>query len=164
MKNAIPLILCSALLACTSPSEKIKEMPPKQQRSALAEVGRAALVEALREIEGRTPISFLSIKQANVRPIEETIQRETLFRSAVKRTVGFTFEGAIENSALVASFKDFKIIIYYDAENGSNISSEELTVFKTIRAGGSETFRAEINQPDQTRSYRYVITRAVQAN
>ena len=164
VKNTILFVLASIFISCSTPLEKLKELPPKQQRSALAEIGREALVNALREVEGQTPISFLKINQASVRPIEQVVQRATLFRSAIKKTVGHTFEGSIQNNALVANFKNLKVIIYYDAANGSKISQEELTVFQTIRAGKSVNFSAEINEPDQTSSYRYIITEAARAN
>ena len=148
------------LFGCSDPTEKLKEMPPKIQRSALAELGREALINGLREVESKTPVSFLRVDEGRVTPIQEIIQRETLFRSAVKRTVGHKFEGTIYNNALVANFKDPKVIIYYDAANGSNISSEEIVLYRTIRAGNYESFSAEINKPDQTESFRYVVTEA----
>ena len=153
-----------ALVACSNPTEKLKEMPPKVQRSALAELGREALINGLREVESKTPVSFLSVDEGRITPIQEIIQRETLFRNAVKRTVGHKFEGTIYNNALVANFKDPKVIIYYDAANGSNISSEEFVIYHTVPAGSFDTFSVEINRPDQTSAYRYAITEAKRAN
>ncbi len=164
MNRLLIVLVVFALAGCSNPIDDLKEMPPKIQRSALAELGRDALVDALREVESRTPVSFLKVDEGRVSPIQEVIQRETLFRSAVKRTVGHSFEGTIYNNALVANFKDFKIILYYDAANGSNISSEEFVIYRTVSAGSFDTFSVEIDRPDQTSSYRYVVTEAQRAN
>lgn len=151
------LFTCAVLFACATPSEKLKEMPASGQRNVLAELGRDVLVDALREVESRTPVSFLRVENGKVKPIQEIVQRETLFRSAVKRTIGHKFEGIIFNDALVADFKDPKVVIEYVAENGSKISSEELVLYRTIAAGESEVFSAEIKKPDQTHSYRFQV-------
>ena len=164
MNRLLTVLVVSALVGCSNPIEDLKDMPPKIQRSALAELGRDVLIDGLREVESKTPVSFLKIDEGRVSPIEEVIQRETLFRSAVKRTVGHRFEGTIYNNALVANFKDFKVILYYDATNGSNISSEEFVIYRTVAAGSFDTFSVEINRPDQTSSYRYTITEAQRAN
>ena len=160
----ITAIAILTLFGCSDPTEKLKEMPPKIQRSVLAELGREALINGLREVESKTPVSFLRVDEGRVTPIQEIIQRETLFRSAVKRTVGHKFEGTIYNNALVANFKDPKVIIYYDAANGSNISSEEIVLYRTIHAGNYESFSVEINKPDQTESYRYAVIEAVRVD
>ena len=157
MRHLAFLLTCVILFGCATPAEKLKEMPAMGQRNVLAELGRDALVEALREVESRTPVSFLRVENGKVKPIQEIVQRETLFRSAVKRTVGHKFEGVIFNDALVADFKDPKVVIYYVAENGSTISSEELILYRTIPAGKSEAFSAEIKRPDQTHSYRFQV-------
>ena len=153
-----------ALAGCSRPIEDLKEMPPKIQRSALAELGRDALVDALREVESKTPISFLKVDEGRVSPVQEVVQRATLFRSAVKKTIGHRFEGTIYNNALVANFKDFKVILYYDAANGSNISSEEFVIYRTVPAGSFDVFSVDVNRPDQTSSYRYAVTEAQRAN
>ena len=90
----------------------------------------------------------------------ETVQRATLFSSAITRIVGHKFKGRVENSALVTSFKDFKVYLIYMARNGSEISREEFTIYKTAAAGQSVNFNVEIDRPDQTDSYKYFIFEA----
>lgn len=77
------------------------------------------------------------------------------------RTVGYKLEGTIENSAMIANFKDIEIEIAYVAGNGSDISSETIKIFETVRAGDSNEFSIKVNRPDQTESFRYTLRSAV---
>ena len=160
---SVPIVLLLAV-SCQSPTEEIKSMPPAIQKSALAELGREVLVDALREVEGKTPVNFVEIEYPSVKPIRETVQRATLFSSAVTRVVGHTFEGKIVSSAMAADFKDFEVEIAYIASNGSEISRETFIIYKTCRAGEFEGFEVELDQPDQTDTYRYLILGAEKAN
>lgn len=163
MRFSVPVALL-LVASCQTPTEEIKSMPPAIQKSALAELGREVLVNALREVEGKTPVSFVEIESPSVKPIRETVQRSTLFSSAVTRVVGHTFEGKIMSSAMAADFKDFEVEIAYIASNGSEISRETFTIYKTCRAGEFERFEVELNQPDQTDTYKYLILGAEKAN
>ena len=163
LRFSVPMALLLAV-SCQSPMEEIKSMPPAIQKSALAELGREVLVDALREVEGKTPVSFVEIEYPSVKPIRETVQRATLFSSAVTRVVGHTFEGKIVSSAMAADFKDFEVEIAYIASNGSEISRETFTIYKTCRAGEFESFEVELDQPDQTDTYKYLILGAEKAN
>ena len=165
--RAIQVILGIAVVViagCQSPSEELKAMPKEVQKSALAELGRDILVDALREVEVQSPISYISISNARVTPIRETVQRATLFSSAVTRVVGHSLSGVIESSALVASFKDVEIEVIYKASNGSEISRQSFIIYKTCLAGNNQSFEIELERPDQTTDYGYIVVNASRAD
>jgi hypothetical protein len=165
IRNYLLLTLSISILgSCQSPTEEINKMPKEIQRSVLAEFGREALVDALREVEGKTPVSYVEIEDSAVNSIRETVQRATLFSSAITRVVGHKFTGTIQSTALAADFKDFQIEVTYVASNGSDISSQDFTIYRTCRAGDSEPFEFLLDRPDQTSRYRYVILGAERAN
>lgn len=158
-------ILCVLLLtSCQSPAAKIDSMSPKEQRIELAQLKREVLIDALREMEEQSPTKWVEIKNPNVSAIRETVQRETLFRNAITRVTGHKFTGRIQSESLVAQFKDFEIQILYLASNGSEISRENFTIYKTCGAGKAKSFSVEIQQPNQTSNYKYLLLGALPAN
>lgn len=139
-------------------------MSPDEQRFELAQLSTEVLIDALREREEQSPTNWVEIKNPNVTAIRETVQRETLFRSAITRVTGHKLNGRLQSESLVAEFKDFEIQIVYFASNGSEISREDFTVYKTCRAGKTQAFSVEIQQPDQTSSYKVLLLGAQPAN
>ena len=118
------------------------------------------MIDALRDVEGKSPISYISVTNARVSPIRETVQRATLFSSAVTRVVGHSLSGVIESSALVASFKDVEIEVIYKASNGSEIARQSFVIYKTCHPGESQRFDIELERPDQATDYSYVVLNA----
>lgn len=164
VKQSIIVFMVTMMAACQTPSEELRSMPEEVQRHALAELGRDILVDALREVEVKSPISYISVTNARVSPIRETVQRATLFSSAVTRVVGHSLSGVIESSALVASFKDVEIVVTYKASNGSEIARQSFVIYKTCHPGGSQNFEIELERPDQTTDYSYVVLNATRAD
>ena len=121
-------------------------------------------MSALREVEGKTPVSYVGIENGTVSPIRKTVQRSTLFANAITEVVGHKFSGTIRSTAIAANFKDFQIKLTYLASNGSEISSQNFTIYKTCRAGRSENFELKIERPDQTSRYTYLILGAMLEN
>jgi hypothetical protein len=159
-KSTLFAIIAIILSGCTSLEDKINAKPAIEQRELLAEFDRESLIQAVGDIERSNPLRFLAIPSAGVRPIQEVVQRATLFQGAVKKIVGHKIQGSIVNSALVADYKDFKISLIYVAQNGSEISEEEFVVYTKVSAGTSAMFDVEITKPDQAKSYKYRVVGA----
>ena len=160
----ITVISFCLFASCQTPSEKLKSLPEQDRRHALTELDRDVLIDALRDVEGKSPISYISVTNARVSPIRETVQRATLFSSAVTRVVGHSLFGVIESSALVASFKDVEIEVIYKASNGSEIARQSFVIYKTCHPGESQRFDIELERPDQATDYSYVVLNASRAD
>ncbi len=161
MKNAFPALLLLTFLSCSSPAEKLMGLSAYEQQTVIAQCDREVIIAALRQKESDASLQYLKVDNSRIVPIQEVAQRATLFQSAVMRTVGYKLEGTIENSAMIANFKDIEIEIAYVAGNGSDISSETIKIFETVRAGDSNEFSIKVNRPDQTESFRYTLRSAV---
>lgn len=163
MKNALSALVVLSFISCSSPAEKLKGLPAAEQQTAIVQCDREVILAALRQQESDAALSYLKVDQGRIRPIQEVAQRATLFQDAVMRNIGYKLDGIIENSALIADFKDIELEITYIAGNGSTINNESFKIYETVGAGQTEQFSIEINRPDQTESFRYSIKSATGA-
>lgn len=78
-----------------------------------------------------------------------------------KNLLGQTvIKGIIYNNAKVMTFKDIDIRLYFYSKTGAKLEEDTETIYETIHAGGSKSFKSKYFAPRGTDSVSVTVTGA----
>tara|TARA_B110000091_G_C13766658_1_gene454726 strand:- start:250 stop:699 length:450 start_codon:yes stop_codon:yes gene_type:complete len=122
------------------------------------------LRDKLERIESTIPKEKISIKNLKSEANRSVVERGGFFKSPIYKIDGYHMSGLINNSSLLAHFKDFKLELTYYSKTGTIIDTETVVLYENLNPQESKNFKIKINSPEDTHESKASVLEATYFN
>ncbi len=146
--NGAMLLFCMLVASCSGSNDSYTYSDASGNIRTVSEPLRertpAELEAELLAAEISLPLNYLSVNYS-------------LRQNLIDETV---IEGTINNSARMASYQDVVLVISFESETGTELSTSEHIVYKFVNPSGSIPFKIKTYSPKSTRKIGVTVKRA----